>query len=205
MSELLYIVRGQSDPTSRNVYRHSQGHYSLVERLTVVLAVWFLMGTFGVLWPQPARAAQDREPIAFTGHGGFFDEDGRQIPLTLGFAAKAQAWYRTRLLADLSTQKKCEFAAYERRLYAGLKIAGQDLLVLQHQALEWLLANTTSTDLKLQTAGKLGALRYAMNWKLPEQGDLKVVETREPFTPRRMSRSDFSPRNSNPRNSNPRH
>ena len=177
MSELLHIARGQSSPTS------SQRQYTLVEGLTAILAVCFFMTTFGVLWLQPARA-QDREPIAFTGHGGFFDQDGRQIPLTLDFAAKAQAWYRTRLLAGLSVRKTREFAAYEKSLYAGMKIAGQDLLVLQHQALDWLLANTTSTDLKRQTAAKLGALRYAMKWRLPEQDDLKIVKTREPFTPR---------------------
>lgn len=164
-----------------NVYRRSKEQYSHLERLTVVLAVCFLVGIFGVLWPQSARA-QDREPIAAAGHGGFFDQDGQQIPLTLSFAAKAQAWYRAKLLADLTAAKKREFAAYEKRLHAGLDTDGQDRLAVQHQALEWLLANTIPANLKLQTAGKLRALRHAMNWELPEQDDLKVVEKREPFT-----------------------
>lgn len=155
---------------------------SLFERLTVVLAVYFLVVTFIVLWPQLARA-QEREPIAASGHGGFFDQSGQQIPLTLSFAAKAQAWYRTKLLTELSAGKKREFAAYKKRLHAGLDIDGQDLLLMQHQELEWLLANAKSADLKLKTAGKLRALRYAMNWKLPEQGSLKIVEKREVFTP----------------------
>jgi len=68
-----------------NAYQRSRKQYSLVERLTVVLSVFFLVGIFGVLWPQPARA-QGLEPIAAAGHGGFFGQDGRQIPLTLGFA-----------------------------------------------------------------------------------------------------------------------
>jgi len=157
--------------------------YGLVERLTVVPAVCFLVGTFGVLSPQPA-AAQEREPIAASGHGGFFDQSGQQIPLTLSFAAKAQDWYRAKLLAELSAGKKRDFATYKKRLHAGLEIDGQDLLLIQHQELEWLIANTTSTDLKVKTAGKLRALRHAMNLKLPEQDDLKIVEKREAFTPR---------------------
>lgn len=158
-------------------------HYSLSKRFAAIVSVCFLVEMFGVLGPQAARA-QDREPIAVIGHGGFFDQEGRQIPLTLGFVAKAQAWYRSRLLATLTGEKRREFTSYEKRLLAGLNASGQDLLLLQHQALEWLLANTASADLKLQAAGKLRALRYAMDWKLPEQDSLNVVEKREPFTPR---------------------
>ena len=161
----------------------AQKHHGFAAKLTAALSVCLLAAILGVLWPQPARA-QDREPIAAAGHGGFFGQDGRQIPLTLRFAAEAQTWYRNKLLSGLTAAKKREFAAYEKRLRGGLKVAGQDALVLQHQALEWLLANTPSESLRLQTAGKVRALRYAMNWKLPEQDDLKVVERREPFTPR---------------------
>jgi hypothetical protein len=163
-----------------NENRRSHRQYSLVERLTYVLAFCILVGIFGVLGLQPA-GAQDQEPIAAAGHGGFFDQDGHQIPLTLSFVAKAQAWYRNKLLSNLTPAKKLEFAAFEKRLLVGLKTNGQEKLVVQHQSLEWLLANTESVKLKLQTAGKLRALRYEMNWKLPEQGDLKIVDKREPF------------------------
>lgn len=166
-----------------NDKRRSEKQYRLVERLTYVLAFCFLAGIFGVLWLQPA-GAQDQEPIVAAGHGGFFGPDGRQIPLTLSFAARAQAWYRNKLLSELPPAKRREFAAYDKRLLAGLRISGQEKLVLQHQSLEWLLANIKSEKLKLQTAGKLRALRYEMNWKLPEQGTLKILEKRELFTPR---------------------
>jgi hypothetical protein len=159
-----------------------QRHHGLVVRLTAALGLWLLIGAFAALSPQPARA-QEKEPIAAAGHGGFFDQNGQQIPVTLGFAATAQAWYRNKLMADLSPAKKREFAAYEKRLLAGPNVTGQDLLLLQHQALEWLLANTTSSTLKLQTASKLRALRHAMNWRLPVEADLKVVDKLEPFTP----------------------
>lgn len=151
----------------------------LLTSWAITLAVAFTVSSL----PQPARA-QDREPIAAAGHGGFFDQDGRQIPVTLRFAAEAQDWYRKKLLSGLTAAKKREFAAYEKRLRSGLKVDGQDGLIVQHQALEWLLANTPSKRLKPHTAAKIRALRYAMNWKLTEQGDLKVVEKREPFTPR---------------------
>ena len=40
----------------------------------------------------PAQA-QDTEPIAYIGHGGFFDQNGKQIEPTVEFVEKAQAWY----------------------------------------------------------------------------------------------------------------
>lgn len=128
-------------------------------------------------------AAQEPEPIAAVGHGGFFDQEGRQIPLTLEFATRAQAWYRARLVENLTAAKRRDFDGYDRRLKAGLNMTGQDALALEHQSLEWLLANITSTDLKLQSAGKLRALRQAMEWRLPAKADLAVPERREPFTP----------------------
>ncbi len=164
----------------RNSNQRSQRQYSLLERLTYVFAFCLLAGVFGVLWLQPA-GAQDQEPIAAVGHGGFFDQAGHQIPVTLSFVAKAQAWYRNKLLSELTPAKRREFAAYEKSLFVGLKTDAQEKLVVQHQALEWLLANTESVSLKLQTAAKLRALRYTMNWKLPEQDDLKIVQRREPF------------------------
>lgn len=151
----------------------------LTKIMSVVAAC--LVGTIATLSPQFARA-QNLEPIAAAGHGGFFGQDGQQIPLTLGFVTKAQAWYRTKLLAELDVTQQREFAAYEKSLRAGLNVEGQAGLVVQHQVLEWLLTNTKSTQLRLNTAGKLRALRHAMNWQLPEQGDLQVAKKREAFT-----------------------
>lgn len=169
------------DTVGRKARPCSREKYGM--RLILVVSLCFLTGILNYLWPQQAQA-QEREPIAATGHGGFFGPDGRQIPLTLRFVEEAQAWYRTKLISSLKANGKREFAAYEKRLLAGLDVAGQDRLVLRHQALEWLLANTPSDDLKVRTAAKVRALRYAMSWKLPERDDLRVLERREPFTPR---------------------
>ena len=165
---------------SWNIDRRSHKQQSPDERSTVVLMVCLLLGICVAAWPQSART-QSLEPITAAGHGGFFGQDGRQIPLTLGFVAEAQSWYRNQLLSELPEAKKREFADYETRLRTGLNADGQDGLVVQHQALEWLLANTASANLKLKTAGKLRALRHTMNWILPEQSDLAVVDRLEPF------------------------
>lgn len=151
--------------------------------LAHVASFCLLIVTVVLLWPQPAPA-QERQPIAAVGHGGFFDAEGRQIPMTLRFAAEAQTWYRNKLLSALSDANKREFTAYEKRLGAGLDLRGQDRLLLQNQGLEWLLAHS-SDDLKLQTASKVRALRFAMNWKLPEKDGLKAIKKRDPFTPHR--------------------
>lgn len=164
-----------------NIDRRSHKQQSLDERRIVVLGACVLLGICVALWPQAVRA-QEQEPIAASGHGGFFGQDGRQIPLTLSFAAEAQSWYRNKMLSALPATKKDEFSVYEKRLRNGLNVEGQDALVLQHQALEWLLVNTTLVNLKLHSAGKLRALRSAMNWKLSEQDDLRIVDRREPFT-----------------------
>src|SRR6266404_2460737 len=96
----------------------ASGPHRLMPIFHFAPGLWFLVLAFAVLSPQPARA-QEQEPIAAAGHGGFFDQSGKQIPLTLDFATSAQAWYRNKLSAELSAAKKREFAAYEKRLLAG--------------------------------------------------------------------------------------
>ena len=99
------------------------------------------------------------------------------------FVAQAQQWYRTRLTEGLTAEQKRAFAVFELRLKSGLSVDGQDQLLLQHHALEWLLAQRSKADAALEphTANKLRALRHTLHWKLPLQGDLRVQEKREVF------------------------
>ncbi|HVS80398.1 MAG TPA: hypothetical protein VHE60_01530 [Pyrinomonadaceae bacterium] len=113
--------------------------------------------------------AADKEPIAFIGHGGFFDQDGKQITLTLEFVARAQAWYRAKLSSTLTESKRAEFANLEKRLYANVKAEGQARLVVQQQLLDWLLANSKEISGDGRTVGKLNALKSALHWKIPER------------------------------------
>jgi hypothetical protein len=128
----------------------------------------------------PSRGlAQESEPIAYVGHGAFFDGKGNQIPITRGFVAGAQAWYRTKLLAGLNASQKDEFANFERRLNDGLQVEGQARLLVEHRQLEWLVANSKEVDSRI--VGKLNALKYALNWKLPERADLDQPQSFEEF------------------------
>ncbi|QQZ31102.1 hypothetical protein HMY34_19975 (plasmid) [Thiothrix subterranea] len=161
--------------------RHYLQMPPLSKHKAVMFLICFFVGLMSLLWLKPIHA-QEGEPIAIVGHGGFFDQKGTQIPLSLSFADKTQIWYRDQLMKNLSSEQKSAFAAYEKRLYGGMNAKGQNKLIIQHQAIEWLLANAKLNDSQSQMAGKLSALRYAMNWKLPEQGSLKVVEKRETFT-----------------------
>src|SRR5258706_3566096 len=130
-----------------------------------------------------AVLAQEAEPITAFGHGGFFGPDGKQIPVTLDFVTKAQAYYKAKLLNALPAAKKKNFATYERRVMSGMDATGQDRLFLEHQSIEWLIANTASTQLMQQYGGKVRALRQAMNFKIPAQAVLGETEKLEPYIP----------------------
>ncbi len=125
--------------------------------------------------------AEDNEPIAYIGHGGFFDQKGKQIPVTYEFVAKAQDWYRKKLLSGLPAGKQVEFAKFEKRLNDGVKAEGQARLVVQHRLLDWLVANSPKLARDERTLGKLNALKYELNWKLPARPDLEPVQNREEF------------------------
>lgn len=152
----------------------------IIQWILVVLTICF----FGSSPWSHSVSAQEREPIASTGHGGFFDQDGRQIPVSLDLITRAQVYYRARLLEKLSAAQRSQFASLEQYLLGGLAISTQDQLLLKYYALEWLLANTQDQQLKLRTSAKVRALRSAMRWKMAQTGgDLSVPQTRESFKP----------------------
>ena len=140
--------------------------------------------------------AQEPEPISTTGHGGFFDQNGKQIPVTAEFVTRAQAWYRSRLITELNTGRRRDFDSFEKKLIAGIDVSGQDRLVLQHHALEWLIVNVPPNLFNQRAGAKLRALRWEMNWRLREQPDLRILDKRETFTPgaevrKRLESPDF--------------
>src|SRR5438874_2172828 len=83
------------------------------------------------------------------------------------FAAKAQEWYRQKLLSGLNAAKKNEFAAFERRLNADVRAEGQARLLVQQRFLDWLIANSPQAKSDSRMMGKLNALNYALKWNLP--------------------------------------
>jgi hypothetical protein len=127
-----------------------------------------------------AARAED-EPIAYIGHGAFFDKAGNEILLTPEFVEKAQSWYREKLFAGLKIDKQREFAQLERKFNDGLKAEGQSRLLIQHRMLDWLIANAGNVQNKGRIEGKLRALEYAMNWKLPASAEDRGKKVREEF------------------------
>ena len=150
-----------------------------VRTLVVLAACWFSVMSGG-LWSSEARA-QDEQPIAYIGHGGFFDHMGNQIQLTQAFVEQAQAWYREDMLTGLDARKKSEFSGFEQRLHDGVKMQGQTRLVVQQRTLEWLFANSPKHKDDDRTLGKLRALEYALSWRLPEQPGQDIGDKREEF------------------------
>jgi hypothetical protein len=113
---------------------HHQGMHIFVGSVLCWFSV-FLIG----LWTNSALA-QSEQPIAYIGHGAFFDHSGNQIPVTQAFVEKAQAWYREDMLTSLDSGKNKQFARFKRQLHKGVKMQGQERLVVQQRTLEWLLA-----------------------------------------------------------------
>jgi hypothetical protein len=144
------------------------------------LAACWLIAIVSVLLSTEARA-QAEEPIAYIGHGAFFDRTGNEIQVTQAFVEQAQAWYRTAFLSGLDEAKKREFAAFEQRLYDGVQMEGQTRLVFQHRALEWLFANSPKYKDDDRTLGKLRALQYALTWRMPVQSGATTGDKREEF------------------------
>ena len=93
-----------------------------------LLAVLFV--SHWVCVPLEAQEDQGQEPIAYIGHGAFFDQQGRQIVPTEEFVEQAQSWYRKRLLDRLSEKSQVEFFSFERRLQEGLRRQGQERLIV---------------------------------------------------------------------------
>lgn len=125
--------------------------------------------------PQPG----DMEPIAYVGHGAFFAKDGRQIAPTTDFVVKAQAWYRTRLLASASVKQRADLASAEARI-AEAGITGQTRLVLRQNALQTLADDLAVADEK-SPVGRLRALNTMLMWQLQPAGSREAATPRKPF------------------------
>ncbi len=110
-----------------------------------------------------------KDPIAYVGHGALFDASGNQIRPTAAFIARAQRWYRAKLLEGLDPRKRQEFVAYERELKSGLKLDGQAGLVVEQRAIDWLAANSAKASGDERLGSKLSAIRYQLTWNLPSE------------------------------------
>jgi hypothetical protein len=117
-----------------------------------------------------ASAADDNEPIAYIGHGAFFDRNGNQIKLTQDFIEKAQAYYRQKLLSSMPPEKLANFSEVEKGLAQTPAASRQSRLVLQNRFIGSLVPNSSDPD-----AGRIGsiinALEYALRLQIPERSE----------------------------------
>lgn len=149
-------------------------------RIMTAAAAIFLIALLVMLAPRPVHA-QDEEPIAYVGHGAFFDRRGRQIVPTAEFVAQAQAWYRQRLLAALGDNQRGAFAVFERRLREGLDTDGQARLVVEQRLLDWLVARAPRTVAYGRMRAKLNTLASQLRFRLPRRDNLDELRRVEDF------------------------
>jgi hypothetical protein len=154
-----------------------KGVSRLFRLLPVIMLAACVLATSGT-----AVSAEEEEPIAYVGHGAFFDRTGKELVPTQAFVNKSQDWYQKKLLAALSAKKKAEFGKIEKQLHEEVKAQGQTRLVVRQRLLEWLIANAQEVKPDHRTIGKLNALKFALHWKLPESDKLDLLQTREVFT-----------------------
>jgi hypothetical protein len=130
----------------------------------VIVGVLFLML---VVLSGGASLADDDEPIAFIGHGGFFDKSGKQIEVTQNFIERAQNYYQQRLLNAVAGDKAAVVADLEK-LQQIPTSTHQDRLLLQNNALRSIASKSTDPEAG-RIRAKLGALANAMKMQVPER------------------------------------
>lgn len=143
-----------------------------------VLLLGAVAGVAGMSTRLAAQAVGE-EPIAYIGHGVFFERGGRAITPTAEWVAKTQDWYRAHLMSALDPAGKAEFAGFEKRLIS-IKAEGQAALIVRQRGLDWLVANAPRARVAPSTIGKLSLLSYRLQWVLPVAGSKKRSST--PYT-----------------------
>lgn len=108
--------------------------------------------------PLASQPAQAEEPIAYIGHGAFFDSKGNELTPTPEFIARAQEWYRQRLAEKLPAEQKRSLADLEKRLTAGVALKGLDALVARQQTLNWMIARIPRDKSLERVPGKIRLL-----------------------------------------------
>src|ERR1051326_2570014 len=77
-----------------------------------------LLSVLSALSAPTAFAADADEPIAYIGHGAFFDRRGKEIKLTQEFVENAQAYYRQKLAASVPADKAANLMEGEKAVGA---------------------------------------------------------------------------------------
>jgi len=140
-----------------------------------------------------SAVSAEEEPIAYIGHGAFFDARGKQIEPTSEFLQKAERWYEKKLL---STQaRSAEFEGKARDVTRGLDLSPYERLFARQAVLSWMASNATPDSVSGETLGKLRALEYRMRRTLSQKGMKALFNTGgEPVNLQLLRRIDALPR-----------
>ena len=122
--------------------------------------------------------AEEAEPIAYIGHGAFFERDGRQIAMTVQIRGARPGLVSPTSAGRPGQGLENQLGAFEGRLFEGVPAQGQTRLILQQRSLLWLAARSRR-GVDHRIAGKLNALTYLLQWQLPDGGGEPA--TAQPF------------------------
>jgi hypothetical protein len=123
------------------------------------------------------------DPIAYTGHGMMFDQNGKRIEPTRQFIADAQRFYIGFLSKRLPDQQRHILKRKIDQLFAGAEFDEQDQLVANESLIDWQIqhldhAHVDSLD---QLEGKNNFLKWLSRHK-PTPDDRARIHA-ETFTP----------------------
>jgi hypothetical protein len=136
--------------------------------------------------PLSSQPIPSREPIAYIGHGAFFDREGKEIAPTPEFIALAQAWYRQALAPRLTVEDQRALPVLEKRLMMGVKEKSIDALAVQQQVLNWMIPRLPMDKALVRVPGKLRLLDRRLTQLVGERLDPALLE--------RFKALDFKPK-----------
>ena len=144
--------------------------------------------------------SQEKEPIAYTGHGAFFDQQGKQIVPTADFVRKALAWYRDDLVRRVPEEKRASYEKQRDVARSQLQLDEREDLLLESRTIDWLMENAKKETGDDRKQGKLNALRYVLQFELPKNAEDKFGAYVKPLELRpeiidNLKKSGFGPDN----------
>ncbi len=122
----------------------------------------------------------DKEPIAYTGHGAMFNQQGKEVAPSLSFINEAQTWYRNYLVKKLNERQRAQFGLLENRMTKGLELDEQSRLVANANLIDWLIKTVKTEDSRrIQRMNNL--LRSHLQSALPKEATPEQPRSVEPF------------------------
>lgn len=104
---------------------------------------------------------KSKEPIAFVGHGAFFDSQGQEIEQTIEFIEKAQLWYIENS-KDRMGSSRASYLKVESELVKGLSLDKREQLFAKQVAFNRALSAPRQSQFDSRTLGKLSAVEFAL-------------------------------------------